>query len=344
MTHTAWGNRETSYFYSLTPDKVLSAVETAGYRCTGRTMAMNSMENRVYDVEIDLDGEKAASKSDHFRIVKFYRPGRWTREQIQEEHDFLRDLRDNDIPVVAPEVLENGKTIGIVPEVEIFYSVFPKVGGRSPDEMDGQQLEIVGRLLARLHGVGRIREAKSRIPIDEVTYGVNNLKYLLDAQTIPLDLKSRYQKAAEEVVKLADPLLKRFPKQRLHGDCHLGNLLWGPQGPFWVDFDDMVVGPCIQDIWLVVPGRDAYGIEQREILLDAYSSMNTFDRASLALIEPLRALRFIHFSAWISRRWKDPAFPRAFPNFNSWDYWNEQTLDLEEQVRLIAGGHNFDLE
>jgi Ser/Thr protein kinase RdoA (MazF antagonist) len=336
MSNSAWGNRETSFFYSLTPDKILDAVETGGYRCTGRSMALNSMENRVYDVEIEPTTETPSkNKFDHYRIVKFYRPGRWTREQIQEEHDFLQDLCENDIPVVAPERFQDGSTIGVLKEADIYYSIFPKIGGRSPDEMDDEQLEIVGRLLGRLHNVGKTREAKHRIPINEVTYGENNLRFLIDSKLVPLDLAKRYEAAVNFVLKLSEPMLKKAEKQRLHGDCHLGNLLWGQQGAFWVDFDDMVVGPCIQDIWLVTPGRDEEGIRQREVLIAAYDTMKVFDRSTLDLLEPLRALRFIHFAAWISRRWKDPAFPRAFPNFNTWDYWNEQVADLEDQVRLI---------
>lgn len=335
MSTTPWGN-ETQFFYELTPDRILSAVESAGFACTGRCLALNSMENRVFEIELDIeDPHQLKSRYDQFKIIKFYRPGRWTLDQIQDEHNFLMDLNENDVPVVPPIQLDNGRTIGKLKDAEIYYSIFPKVGGRSPEEMTDEQLQITARLLARLHNVGATKTAKHRIEINQVTYGINNLKFLLDQKIIPIDFQNRYKKAVEEICLLSEPLFNKFEKIRLHGDCHMGNLLWSNQGPFWVDFDDMVTGPAIQDIWLVVPGRDEFSLNQREVFLQAYEMMRSFDRESLSLLEPLRTLRFVHFTAWISKRWKDPSFPKAFPQFNTWEYWNTQVTDLEEQLRFI---------
>ncbi|MEZ4743040.1 MAG: serine/threonine protein kinase [Bdellovibrionota bacterium] len=336
MKHSPWGSKETAHFYELTPDKILTAVESLGYRCTGRCLALNSMENRVFDVEIEVDNKKEPpSKYDHSKIIKFYRPGRWSSEQILDEHEFLANLHENEIPVVLPEKFPNGSTLNKLDNIDIYFTVFPKIGGRSPDELSTEQLQVVGRLLARLHNVGESQISNHRIKLDEVSYGEANLKYLIDAKTIPIDIQTNYQKVVENILQKASPLFESAESQRIHGDCHLGNLLWGQDGAFWVDFDDMVNGPCVQDIWLICPGRDNYGIKQRNILLDSYKMMRDFDDRTLALIEPLRALRFIHFSAWISKRWKDPSFPKAFPNFNSWEYWTEQLRDLQEQLRLI---------
>lgn len=335
MNETPWGSKQTEYFYQITPDKILDTVEAEGYRATGRVLTHNSMENRVYEIELELEDDEINSVYDKSKIIKFYRPGRWSKEQILDEHQFLEDLTKHDVPVVAPEKLSDGSTVGTVEGLDIYYTIFPKVGGRAPSEMSQEQLEIIGRLLARLHNVGQLRPAPHRIELTPTTYGIQNLKFLLDTRMIPVDLEKRYKTAAEDICQMADPLFQKVKTQRIHGDCHLGNVLWGSQGAFWVDFDDMVTGPTIQDIWLVTPGRDEEGVRDRNTLLNAYESMRHFDDNELKLIEPLRALRYIHFSSWISKRWKDPAFPKAFPLFNSHQYWSEQTRDLEEQLMLI---------
>ena len=332
----AWGSNDTQYFFELTPDRILDAVEESGLPCTGRAMALNSMENRVYEVEIELPEDfKVKSPSERFRIVKFYRPGRWSRDQILEEHQYLQDLIQNDIPVVAPQPFEDGSTLKKMGDADIYFTVFPKVGGRSPQELGDEQLQRIGRLLARMHNVGASRTSEYRIPIQPDTYAKTSLNYLMTHQVIPRHLQERYQNAVLNICELSEPWFSQSDSIRIHGDCHLGNLLWNDQGPFWVDFDDMVRGPAIQDIWLVVPGRDQEAKTQRSILLEAYEQFRDFDYNTLKLIEPLRALRFIHFSGWIGKRWQDPAFPRAFPHFGSEQYWQEQVYDLEEQLRLI---------
>lgn len=335
-THSTWGSAQTKFFYELTPEKILTAVEALGFKTTGRVSALNSMENRVYEVEVDAD-ETLVKKnpSEGFRIVKFYRPGRWTREQIAEEHQFLLDLQEYDIPVVAPIAVRDNETLFTVPEIDIRYAVFPKIGGRSPDELDDEQLMRVGRLLARMHNVGQVKAAKHRVRLTPSSYGIENLNYLLRERKLPPHLESRYENVVTQICKISTPWFEEAESQRIHGDCHLGNLLWNNNGPFWVDFDDMVSGPCVQDVWLIMPGRDSYGKAKLAIFLEAYDQLRPFDRRSLRLIEPLRALRFVHFSAWIAKRWEDPSFQRTFVHYESERYWQEQMRDLEEQLALI---------
>lgn len=333
---SAWGDKRTRYFYGLTPDLILDAVETAGFRCTGRVLQLNSMENRVFEAEIvPPPGTNPPHGPDRFRVVKFYRPGRWSPAQISAEHQFLADLQAAEIPAVAPIQLATGSTLGTEPHTSIHFAVFPKVGGRSPDELNPFQLDSIGRLLARLHNVGAARTAPARITLDPETYGWDNLDYLLDSDAIPPDLAGPYADAVEEICDRSFPWFEQAAPLRLHGDAHLGNLLWNDLGPFWVDFDDMVNGPAIQDLWLVVPGRDPDALAARQRLLDAYQSMRAFDPAELRLIEPLRALRYVHFSAWIHRRWADPAFPRKFELFGTKRYWQQQLADLREILSLL---------
>jgi Ser/Thr protein kinase RdoA (MazF antagonist) len=330
------------FFFELTPDRVLEAVESSGLLCTGRCMALNSFENRVYDVELETEEESefkhlAANR----RVVKFYRPGRWSEEQILEEHQFLLELNEAEIPVVAPLAFPDGRTLHSTRESEIWFSIFPKVGGRAPDELSDDQLVRVGRLLGRIHNVGAARKSQHRVNLTPATYGTTPLQFLIQGNWIPIEYLGRYQEAVEKICKIIEPWFKSVQLQRLHGDCHLGNLLWNTSGPFFLDFDDMVVGPPVQDIWLLVPGRDAESVRQRQVLLDGYQEIRQFDYASLKLIEPLRALRFIHYTAWIARRWDDPAFPLAFPQFGSHQYWSSEVEDLEEQLNLISSTSNM---
>ncbi len=332
---SAWGEAETQYFYDLTPDVILESAEKVGLRCTGRVMQMNSMENRVYEVEVEMDEALVRTPSDRARVVKFYRPGRWTKHQIAEEHQFLSDLQQAEVPVVASLPMADGSTFQVVPGLGIFCAVFPKRGGRHPTEMTHEELKRVGRLLARMHSVGSQRKAEHRIVLNTETYGWDNLDYLLESEALPEEIEDSYADTVEEICKISEPWFAEAECQRIHGDCHLGNLLWTDNGPFWVDFDDMVQGPCVQDLWLVVPGRDEESLESREMLLEGYEELREFNRSTLRLIEPLRALRFVHFSAWIAKRWTDPAFPRRFEFFGSKRYWEEQLGDLHEQLRLI---------
>jgi Ser/Thr protein kinase RdoA (MazF antagonist) len=267
--------------------------------------------------------------------VKFYRPGRWTREQILEEHRFLLELVEHEVAAVAPLRLPDGSTLATDEEIGIHFAVFPRVGGRSPDELDEEQLLQVGRLIARLHNVGATGDAPSRIKLDPATYGRANLAFLLESGLVMQQLRERYRDLVERICDLSEPWFEATPTQRIHGDCHLGNVLYGRNGFFLIDFDDMVRGPCVQDLWLLVPAADELAIAKREILLEGYEQMREIDRRSLRLIEPLRALRVVHFSAWIGRRREDPAFQRVFPDFGTDRYWYDEIQTLGEQLARI---------
>lgn len=334
---SVFGEEDTQFFFDLTPERILASVESLGYRCTGRCLPLNSMENRVYEVEIDLD-EQPKSPSERFRIVKFYRPGRWSEAQILEEHRFLLDLVEYELPVVPPLQSADGETLFTIADTRIFFAVFPKVGGRSPDELSADQLGQIGRLIARLHNVGGTRTAEQRIHCTPEALLLNGLDYLLDSQTIPEELEARYESVVESIYDRSVGLFEGVEFQRIHGDCHLRNLLWNSSGLTIVDFDDMMVGPCVQDLWLLVPGRDRDSVEQLDKILAGYEQMREFDQSTLRLIEPLRAMRMVHFSAWIGKRWDDPAFPAAFPAFSTPRYWQDQVLDLQELLSIIDEG------
>lgn len=331
-------------FFALTPDKILAAVESTGLVCTGRCLPLNSMENRVFEIELDLSAEeeeRLTSPYDRFRVVKFYRPGRWSKEQIEEEHAFVAELLADESPVVAP--LRSGsdqRTLHRLEQDNIWFTIFPKVGGRINYEMSDASIQHLGRLLAKLHITGSRRESKHRLHLNPDTYGRQNLLFLKERQVLPLDLASQYERLVEQLIDISQEQFERCTMTRIHGDCHLGNVLWGGQGPLWVDFDDMVMGPAVQDIWLLVPNRDAEGMRQRNLFLEAYESLIHFDRESLKLIEVLRALRYIHYSTWIAKRWEDPSFKKAFPDFNTWQYWQGQIKDLEVQLSFIKADLN----
>lgn len=333
---STWGSGATQYFFGLAPDQVLAAVERLGIRSTGRALPLGSMENRVYDVELDGDEFIGKPRVERERVVKFYRPGRWTEAQIHEEHEFLRELNEAEVPVIAPLSFAGGETIASEPRSGILYSIFPKRGGRAPEELGEQETAWLGRLIGRLHNVGATKPFRERLRLDVDTYGYANLDYLLDAKQIPLEFADRYADALAEILEISAPWFAEARYQRIHGDAHLGNFLWRPEeGPLALDFDDSVEGPTVQDLWLFVPGRDEESLGRWHDLLAAYESFRDFDRSELRLVEPLRALRFAHFSAWIAKRWDDPAFPQAFPQFGSHSYWQGQTDDMEEQVRWV---------
>lgn len=338
MSATAWGAEETQLFSALTPDRILGEVERVGVRCTGRVLPLHCMENRVYELEIELaDDAVVHSPSERFVVAKFYRPGRWSPEQLAEEHAFLADLVEAEVPVVAPRPFPDGTTLRRMADAPIWFTVFPKVGGRSPDELDDERLARLGRLLARLHAVGTVRPAPHRVRLDPDTYGRGSLELLRTSGVLPPEVAPRYAALVEAICTASAPLFATAEVQRVHGDCHLGNLLWNDAGPRLVDFDDMVQGPCVQDVWMLVMGRDDEARRQRELLLSAYEQMRSFDRRTLALIEPLRALRMVHFSAWIAKRWKDPAFPRTFPHFGTPRWWQDQLEALSEVRELLEG-------
>jgi len=319
------------HFNSLSPDHVIGAIEIGGRRCTGRFIVLNSYENRVYQLELD---------DDSWVVGKFYRPGRWSRETILDEHRFLFALAAEEIPVACPVELSEGDTIGVVDG--IMFSLFPRVGGRSPQEMTDEQVRMTGRLIARIHNVGARREATHRIALSPRTYGEDNLRFLLESGVIPPEARENYEQTVRIALSRMEPLFLGVPVHPIHGDCHLGNLIETRDGYTFLDFDDMVVGPAVQDVWMLVPSFDDYGRRQRDVLLEAYEEFRRFDPAWLALVEPLRALRFIHYSAWVARRWSDPVFPRTFPYFGTLMYWQKETQDLREQIaRMDDRGYGY---
>lgn len=319
----------TDSFHQLTPERVLESVEIGGRRATGRVLALNSLENRVYDVELE-DGERV--------VTKFYRPGRWSREAILEEHALLAELAEAEVPAVAPMDLGDGLTLRESPVDGgvLYYAVWPKVRGRVPDELTSDELDQIGRLVARLHHVGARRPAPARPRLDAATYGDESVRIIVEAQVVPDELARRYEDVARAIVDRCRRALEGAPAIRLHGDCHLGNLLQGSGGFFFVDFDDFLSGPPVQDLWLAAPAPDEDGANMRARIARAYAELRDFDFASLAWVEPLRALRILRYAAWIAKRWHDPAFQRAFPGFDERPWWQRELQQLDEQLYRLS--------
>lgn len=316
----------TDLFLSLTPDKVLQAVEAAGLRTIPVCYPLNSFENRVYEVELD----------DRSRVVvKFYRPGRWSAEQIREEHDFLTELAAEEIPVCTVRPFPDGSTLKRIEH--IYYAISDRRGGRAPDELDDRTVERLGMFVARLHNVGSRRPAHHRPRLDADHYVRRPVAWLREHDQLPRALGDRYFSAALELATIADRLMAGVPTHRIHADLHLGNVLFRDGQLRVLDFDDMVAGPAVQDLWLALPGRDQEAWRQREIFLAAYEQFRLFDRSTLNLIEPLRGLRMVRYVGWLARRWHDPAFKAAWPHFGTAEYWQRETEDLEEQLAVVRG-------
>ena len=315
------------FFYELTPDRVLDAVENAGFHPTGHCTPLTCLENRVYDIR--LEGGSHV-------VAKFYRPNRWSRQAILDEHRFLSELRRAEIPVCAPIAFPDGGTLRSARGIH--YALWERVGGRAPDEFDDEQVAILGRLLARIHNVGAAGEAPHRPHLDAVRSALEPVAFLEQQGFLPRECRRRYRAAVEEIAALYASWSEGVPLHRIHGDCHAGNLLRAADGWRFLDFDDFVVGPAVHDVWMLLPGRDAEGARQRALLIEAYGQFRPFDSRWLRLVEPLRAFRFVFYAAWIAKRWEDKAFPAAFPHFGSAEYWENETRDLEElAVRLRRG-------
>lgn len=317
----------------LTPDLVQDALEALGLWGDGRLSSLNSFENRVYQVGLDepLDGHTQV-------VLKFYRPGRWSLAQIQEEHAFSAELLAAEVPVVAPLAIR-GQTLH--EHAGFPFSVSPRRGGRRPELDDFEVLEWIGRFLARIHSVGEVRAFGSRPALDLASFGVQARDGLLQGGTIAPEVERAWRAACDEALALVaqHPALNGTSPSglRLHGDCHPGNILWTPVdlpggGPHFVDLDDARSGPAVQDLWMLLSGDRRQQSGQLSALLDGYEQFRPFDRRELVLIEPLRTLRLIHYSAWLARRWDDPAFPASFPWFGTRDYWQGQVDMLHEQI------------
>ncbi|MDP1594776.1 MAG: serine/threonine protein kinase [Gallionella sp.] len=313
-------------FSSLTPDSVLDALDSVGLIGDGRLLALNSYENRVYQAGMD-DGPAL--------VAKFYRPGRWSDEAILEEHDFVATLVEREIPVV-PALRINGNTLHTFNGFR--FSIFSKHGGRAPELDNRDTLEWMGRFIGRIHALGSLESYQHRPALDIQSFGVEPSAYLLAHDFIPSELLEVYR----GVVALALEGVRRCYDRagdvkilRLHGDCHVGNVLWTDDGPHFVDFDDSRMGPAIQDLWMLLSGERAEQTRQFADLLAGYEAFYDFHPRELHLLEALRTLRLIHYSAWIARRWDDAAFPVAFPWFNTQRYWQDRILELREQIALM---------
>jgi Ser/Thr protein kinase RdoA (MazF antagonist) len=316
----------------LTPDVLLNSLETVGLACDGRLLALNSYENRVYQVGLD-DGSLV--------VAKFYRPARWSDAQILEEHAFAAELEGHEIPVVAPLSIE-GATLH---HAEGFaFAVFPRRGGRAPELDDPTTLEWLGRFIGRIHGVGASRPFAHRPTLDIASFGDEPREFLLASGLVPGDLLEPWKQAsalALEGVRAAFARAGRVAVIRTHGDCHASNVLWTPDtgnsrgGPHFVDLDDSRMAPAVQDLWMLISGDRFDMGRQLGKILKGYEDFAEFDDRELHLVEALRTLRLLHYSAWLARRWDDPAFPIAFPWFNTARYWQDRVLELREQIAAM---------
>jgi Ser/Thr protein kinase RdoA (MazF antagonist) len=313
-------------FYALSPDAVLDALDAAGLRGDGRLLALNSYENRVYQVGME-EGPPV--------VVKFYRPQRWSDAAIDEEHRFVAELHAQEIPVVPPMVID-GATLHR--HQGFRFAVFPRQGGRSPELDAPGTLEWIGRFMGRIHGVGASRRFDERPALDAQSFGEQPRDWLLQQGLLPADLRESWSAISRQAL---DGVRRCYDRAgdvaliRLHGDCHPGNLLWTNGGPHFVDFDDSRTGPAIQDLWMLLSGERGDRVRQLSDLLAGYEDFRDFDPRELNLIEALRTLRLLHYSAWLAMRWEDPAFPAAFPWFGTVHYWQDRILELREQVALM---------
>ena len=320
-------NKTLFSFHALTPDCVLDALDTVGIRGDGRLLALNSYENRVY--QVGVEGGRPV-------VMKFYRPERWSDDAILEEHAFLFELADSEIPVVPPMRFEAGRSLY---EFGGFrFAVFPMQGGRAPELDDRATREWMGRFIGRIHAVGARKPFVHRPTLNLHSFGEEPLGYLLGTDFLPSDLLVAYRSVAQQALEGVRHSFDRageVPAIRLHGDCHGGNVLWTEAGPHFVDFDDSRMGPPVQDIWMLLSGERPEMVLQLADILAGYEDFAEFNPRQLHLVEALRTLRLLHYSAWLARRWDDPAFPLAFPWFNTQHYWQNRILELREQIALM---------
>ncbi|MFZ3222611.1 MAG: serine/threonine protein kinase [Rugosibacter sp.] len=330
-------------FSDLTPDGILNALESVGFACDGCLHALNSYENRVWQIGI-IDSPSC--------VAKFYRPGRWSDAQIAEEHAFVAEMQAAELPVVAPLVI-GGKSlfsyINPASNTSFRFAVYPRQGGRAPAFDDPRVLEWMGRLMARLHRVGERTAFKCRETLGIESFGYEPRNWLLEHEILPIELEDIWQSVADQALDGVEHCFARagqVQQIRLHGDCHAGNVLWTPGalededghsvhhtgGPHFVDFDDARMGPAVQDLWMLLSGTSSEMGQQFRRVLAGYELFRDFNDSEIQLIEALRTLRLLHHSAWLARRWQDPAFPAAFPWFATNRYWEERILELREQI------------
>lgn len=310
----------------LTPDLILDAVDSTGVRSDGRLLALNSFENRVYQVGIE-DAQPL--------IVKFYRPQRWSDDAILEEHEFALALEEAELPVVAP-LVSGGRTLH---EFDGFrFALYPRQRGRAPELESQDTLTWMGRFIARIHAVGALRPFAHRPTLDIRSFGDQPMEYVIEHGFVPADLRPAYESLVPQLLaRIRQDFDETGPVAhlRLHGDCHPGNVLWSDDGPHFVDLDDARMGPAVQDLWMLLSGEREVRAQQLRWVLDGYWEFAEFDLRELRLIEALRTLRMIHYAGWLALRWGDPAFPAAFPWFNTQRYWQDHILALREQAAAL---------
>ncbi len=313
-------------YTALMPETILAAIESLGYETSGRMLALNSYENRVYRCELE-EGDAL--------VAKFYRPGRWSNEAIGEEHKFALELVEQEIPVVAP-ILKDG--VSLFEHAGYRFSIYPLRGGRWPDLESREDLNWMGRFIARIHNVGRASSFQHRHQIEINRMGNEPAAYLQEHGFIPGYLEVAYQTLVDDLLKEIHAAFARcggYQTLRLHGDCHRSNVLWTDDGPHFVDLDDCCTGPAIQDLWMLLSGERQEMTEQLCDLLEGYEEFATLELNELNLIEALRSLRMMYYAAWLARRWTDSAFHLAFPWFNTNQYWEQHILELREQLSRL---------
>ena len=317
---------EPAPFAALDPDTILGAVEAFDLEPDGRFIALNSYENRVYQIGI----EEARPV-----VAKFYRPGRWSDEAILEEHAFARELGEHEIPVAVPLAGPGGETL--VHHRSFRVALFPRLAGDWPDLDRPGRLAWLGRFLGRIHAVGRVRPFAHRPDVNVEEMGRGAAAFLLERGFLPLEEERPYREVSATLLDAVEARLASVAtfSLRLHGDCHPGNVLWSDEGPAFVDLDDCRTGPAIQDLWMLVSGEPWEQRAQLESLVEGYRVFTDFDWRELELMEALRSLRMVYYAAWLARRWHDPAFPQAFPWFGTHGYWRDHVADLRRQVELL---------
>jgi len=311
-------------FEKLTPELIMDAIESQGHLCNGSVFAMNSYENRVYQIGIENETQPI--------IAKFYRPNRWSKEQIQEEHDFSFELVEHDIPVVTPLKNTNGKSV--FKHEDFLFALFPRKGGHAPELDHKDNLQIMGRMLARLHLIGEKLLFKHRPILDVQTFGQDSIDFV-SKEFIPMEHKSQYDQVCLELMQLITPKLDNCKNIRVHGDLHIGNILMRDDIPYLVDFDDSRLAPAIQDIWMLLSGEEDDQKIQLQKVKAAYQEFRDFPHSEVNMIQSLRTLRILHHCAWLARRFDDPAFESAFPWFDQNSYWLQHINDLKNQVTQL---------
>lgn len=334
---------QTHPYEQLTPDVVLDALASVQLFGDGRLTALSSYENRVYQASLEDAAADTGLQAGDKVVLKFYRPGRWSEAQILEEHAFAAELMAAEIPMIGPLALQ-GSTLHT--HAGFAFSVSPRRGGRRPELEDLNVLEWIGRFLGRIHAVGAVKPFAHRPALDPQTFGGASRRLLIEGEHLPLDMTSRWEAAFAEAMQVAQGIWSEVKEGggltpiRLHADCHPGNILWTPEGspgagPHFVDLDDARSGPAVQDLWMLLSGERAQQLQQLGALVDGYEEFRELDRRELRLIEVLRTLRLVHYSAWLAQRWGDPIFPINFPWFGSSDYWKGQVDMLIEQTEAM---------